>query len=667
VIPRSSSVPEIDVDVQALTAESSGLVDRAREMRDQAQNMRDTWGTLKPVFEIEGTEEIYSKLDPTAPVIDDYVASLSSAATALQDFAITVAELQRQRVDLLTELDGARIRERNAEDNPDDPMLAVTDYESDALRDRVNALRSSFEQAEDDCAAALNAIGGGTGDGLPATSVAPVVMAGSAPVWQSQATAFSDALGDGALRTMNYLATLSKEDAAQWLLEHPDFAEAVTAVPPAPDKVAEWWASMNSGDLDEAGVPLEGVQQTALIAAIPGVIGNLNGVTYRSRNLANREALEIETTRLKNIEASLAEVSGPVNSPEARILLALNGFESHWEFEESLAAAQNINNTLPRSGTITRSLIQYTPGSPPLAAISVGNMDTASQVTVAVPGMRTTVADSMADWTGAAESLYTEQNTQMQLRELGDETSSAVVAWIGYDTPGGDDLSVLSSSKAEVGATNLVAFLEGAAAARGTKPGEDISVLAHSYGTTVSTLAAAETPVENLTLVASAGIDDSIPHVSDLKVDPSRVWTTEARQDSIANIGRGEVEAFDVNLFDVLSEHTVNPNSADYGANVFSSEDATISADGSTNGDGTQYFATEGHSISPRTENMQSGKPVNELGGYGYLDSGSTALFNSARTTLGYIQSVETTEAASPKWFDGPIPGMAPFWRTGDE
>jgi hypothetical protein len=643
MIPKDSSVPEINVDTAALISEATTLTGHAKTMRDHAEAMRGTWSALQPVFEIEGTEAIYSKLDKPVDVVDEYVGAFESAVTALEAFAITVAELQRQRDDLLADLAGARILEQNAEDNPDDLTLAVTDDDTDALSNRITGLQNSFEQAEDDCAATLRGINGGAGDGLPAAPNA-FLLYGAAPLWQSQAAAYTDAMSDGAIRTMDHLATLSESDAEKWVENHPDFIEAITAVPPPAEAVARWWKDMDSGTVDQNGTPLHSAPQAALVAAIPSVIGNLGGITYSSRHEANRLALVEDTARFTEVQRELLALGKPDGSPKSVIFLALNGFTSKWELEEAIAAATSIQSTLDRSGDAPRSLVQYTPGSPPLAAIAVGNLDTADDVTVNVPGMNTNVVSSMGDWTAAAENL--QQDQQSKLNDNGSGRTAAVVAWIGYDTPALASPFVLSSAKAEVGADKLVDFLEDSAATRGLAQGEDLAVLAHSYGAVASTLAASVTPIEHLVLVAAAGVDNSIPTVADLKVDPENVWTTEADQDWTANMGRGKVELGDVNILGVYSQHYINPNLRGYGANHFSSEDAYLG--------NAWYAGTQTHGISPRTEALLDDDPKAHDAQYGYLDQGTTSLHNAALVTLGYGEVVQKTTPDPDRWFEDP-------------
>ena len=73
-----------------------------------------------------------------------------------------------------------------------------------------------------------------------------------------------------------------------------------------------------------------------------------------------------------------------------------------------------------------------------------------------------------------------------------------------------------------------------------------------------------------------------------------------------------------------FSEHQINPANASFGAHTFSSE-------GSGRGP-TRLEAVTGHTASPATEAALIGKTTNERG---YLDRHTTALRNTAASTLG--------------------------------
>lgn len=130
-----------------------------------------------------------------------------------------------------------------------------------------------------------------------------------------------------------------------------------------------------------------------------------------------------------------------------------------------------------------------------------------------------------------------------------------------------------------------------------------------------------------------------------LDVPHGHVWTSQAKDDYVANLGRGSVEngwapghgdqpstsganPTRSTLINVPSEHPLNPADADWGARTFSSNDERI--------DGLEYAGSDGHEATPATEAALSHKKESEDG---YLDPGTSSLRNTAYTSLGYTPS----------------------------
>jgi pimeloyl-ACP methyl ester carboxylesterase len=167
------------------------------------------------------------------------------------------------------------------------------------------------------------------------------------------------------------------------------------------------------------------------------------------------------------------------------------------------------------------------------AAIAIGDVDHADDVTILVPGMFYTVAGQMADWTHTAQVLYDAQRAW--LKRLGQSSKTvATVAWLGYRTP--DLMSVLSLTDAREGATMLEEAVEGIRAARGTHQ-PYLSIVAHSYGSTAALLAAqdAGTQLDALAVVGSPGSVATSVH--ELNVPADRVFVGAALLDPIAGSG----------------------------------------------------------------------------------------------------------------------------------
>jgi hypothetical protein len=141
------------------------------------------------------------------------------------------------------------------------------------------------------------------------------------------------------------------------------------------------------------------------------------------------------------------------------------------------------------------------------AAYAIGDVDKAAHVTTFVPGMTTSVAnslgnvDSMRDLRGRAEA-----------EGKGDV---AAIAWLGYDAPPfpTSDLSVFSTHDAELGGNSLAKHLEGIEDSR-TALGQPVhqSVLGHSYGSTTSSYGVSQVRpgvVDDYAVFGSPGVKDT--------------------------------------------------------------------------------------------------------------------------------------------------------------
>lgn len=308
----------------------------------------------------------------------------------------------------------------------------------------------------------------------------------------------------------------------------------------------------------------------ALPVSVLSMLGNLEGIPYWVRDTANRTVLAARLRR-RNLD--------PVEK----------------------AALRNIRSSLRKD----RFLIALTADVPPLAAVSIGDLDTAENVTWAVPGMGSSSA-TMTGWTEALQNLHDKQGG------VGGPAQRAVIAWVGYDAPPVPSLSepnlgVLRETAAASGAGKLAASIRGLTAARGGAMPR-VHVLAHSYGTTTASLGLTKrgVHVDTFTSIASAGIPQSIADASSLSAE--HVYAGQAKNTLVGVPGQGDQYAYVGRDFSF--PYRKNPVSESFGAETFGA-------------DGTGDL-----------------KPVKDHGvhtdsGNGYLDPGTESLRNVALTTTG--------------------------------
>lgn len=262
--------------------------------------------------------------------------------------------------------------------------------------------------------------------------------------------------------------------------------------PPPAQTVAQWWSHLPADEQDR------------LLAHAPALVGNLEGVPYAVRDRANRATL---TSGLADADLGAARAA---------------------------MLGQVRDSLVQQPGDPRRFLVALDTRGSGRAAISIGDLDTAADVTVVVPGMFFTVTGQMTDFTNTANDLSREQATLAPLAATGNGSGAAVVAWMGYRTP---DLSnILSLGLARTGAERLERTVAGLRVIRaGDQP--RVNIVAHSYGSTtaMTALASGRMTADTLTVLGSPGSD--VRTADDLAVATGQVFVGGAHSDPIAGSG----------------------------------------------------------------------------------------------------------------------------------
>ncbi|AQS68477.1 alpha/beta hydrolase [Streptomyces pactum] len=231
-----------------------------------------------------------------------------------------------------------------------------------------------------------------------------------------------------------------------------------------------------------------------------------------------------------------------------------------------------------------RRLLAFDGRGAGLATEVFGDLAHADRVAVLVPGSDTSL-DTYDRFRAAALALHRQLAAQAP---EGDGT--AVVAWLGYETPGTVSTTVVTTDRADRAAPKLRALVD---TLRGvTAPGTRLALLCHSYGSVVCARAAGGLDVADIALVGSPGTGADT--AADLRTG-ARIWAARGTDDWVEHVPH-----LSADLFGTTVGFGTDPVSPDFGARVFAA------------GDG-------GHSD--------------------YFDTGSVSLTNLARIVLG-----ETTE-----------------------
>lgn len=385
--------------------------------------------------------------------------------------------------------------------------------------------------------------------------------------------------------------------------------EALATMPPAgssPTEVNQWWDGLTTE------------QQQAIMAASPGSIGNLDGIPAGARDEANTVALDRDLADWEALEEEGL----------------LTDDEKTW-LENARAADEARTDIEGRTDPVTGEPIEsqifiYDPAAfdgDGRIAISAGNLDTADNVSVMVPGLGTD-AESAAYLANRAGTVY--EST----RFLDPNQTNATMFWIGYDAPdnapwdeGWDGAGVLTEGLADAGGERLSDTIDGLRAGRDGEPAH-LTALGHSYGSTTTGLGA-EGPgldVDDIIFVGSPGVGGDTDHASDTGIDPEHVWAGANSRDPVANLGNhGSIHGetlFGAGLGD-------DPAEDDFGANRFQAE--STDRDGPSNIGGSTDI--DQHSL--------------------YFDHDTESLYNISQIMNGNYDQVNAAEHVYDPWYAG--------------
>ena len=193
-----------------------------------------------------------------------------------------------------------------------------------------------------------------------------------------------------------------------------------------------------------------------------------------------------------------------------------------------------------------------------LATEVFGDLAHADRVAVLVPGSDTTL-DTYGRFRATATALHRQLS-----RRAPESTRVAVVAWLGYDTPGTVSTAVLTTGRADEAAPRLGEFLR---LLRGlTGRDTPVSLLCHSYGSVVCARSAAQgPPVADIALLGSPGT--GADSAAALRTS-ARIWAARGGTDWVADVPHVEAD-----LFGTTVGFGTDPVSPAFGARVFAAGD----------------------------------------------------------------------------------------------
>ncbi|MFG1807186.1 alpha/beta hydrolase [Streptomyces sp. NPDC049040] len=302
-------------------------------------------------------------------------------------------------------------------------------------------------------------------------------------------------------------------DLSNLLAAHKDDSPAARA-----QAVKDWFATLT---------PL---QQAELAEAEPGVVGNLDGVPPTVRFAANRigiqqeyekelayfKTLQPDDPAYKRTSARVDTLRGFLNPREQRFRDPDTGQITTREIPRQFLVFD------PAAGSVADP--KATPYPDGRVAEVIGDLTTASNVAFRIPGI-TNRLDNFEGFGNGGYNLVQDQHTGVEQPE------TAVVSWLGYDTPEiGDSVD---PSKAVAGGQALADFMAGISV--DLKPDATKDVFAHSYGTLCTSKALQDgMHVDNVVFMGSPGLGPNINSVADFHMPGTRFYAMRAPKDLVS-------------------------------------------------------------------------------------------------------------------------------------
>ncbi|WP_210580558.1 alpha/beta hydrolase [Streptomyces sp. GESEQ-4] len=243
---------------------------------------------------------------------------------------------------------------------------------------------------------------------------------------------------------------------------------------------------------------------------------------------------------------TLGEVYGAnrANAVEASRMAAAHGDTGRAAADRSLAAP-------------SRHLLAFDGRGAGRATEVFGDLAHADRIAVLVPGSDTSL-DTYGRFRATALAL---RHRLAQDAPTGPRT--AVVAWLGYETPGTVSATVATTGRAEEAAPELREFIRQLRGVVGRDA--QVSLVCHSYGSVVCGRAAAGLDVDDIALVGSPGTGAGT--AADLRTR-ARVWAARGADDWVANVPHVSTD-----LFGTTVGFGTDPVSPAFGARVFAAGD----------------------------------------------------------------------------------------------
>jgi len=294
-----AAIPSAPADPGELRRCAEVLRQTGVPLRLSAEDVLLAWGLLPAAYRAPEAADLHGTMIGIGPAADEVATGVGLACRAVETLADELETVNRERDALAARVEGRVIPglpELPVSDDPFAQRLAAearADAEA-AFRRDCTGLIDRWAAAVDACAAALRAI-----PDVPWSLSHRLGI--DEPALTLETTSITDA---AAAHLLGRLTDRAGVDAARLLAVHPEWGAILRSAQPA--VISRWWKS------------LPAPTASALMTAIPTVIGNLDGVDIPARTTANRSraAARIEALRRRRLDAE-ASADGFGSSAEA--------------------------------------------------------------------------------------------------------------------------------------------------------------------------------------------------------------------------------------------------------------------------------------------------------------------------------------------------------------
>lgn len=442
---------EISGQWESLSSTAGSVVSSASSAAADMDSAAATWGGLTSSYRETETQTIVeSAFDEVPEVTRQWALIAGRAADVLQGFATEARGLELQASGL-----DAQARKLQALLWASGLLTGIGDSaEDDALQTAIQAhnndvmhLNSRWQQLEQQTAAEIDAIntGGGLEDEIPVvnagggmfpltaagphtegavpgglafqTAITHMIRRGTTEDPVDEATELyetvtsDDVTGGDVKAFYNQLGQMDADQIEQFSEQTPAVHENSLPQPrseedyqswPSGEDGHQWWENMGSPE------------QNAMLDFLPLLVGNVQGVPYKDRDTANRNALKRlkKNDDYKEWDKNLQQIERSLGQDSEE---AMDDGAGDSDKPSKMLMSLDIGQQASESGGWEQQ---------PLAAVSAGDPDTADSTTFGVSGMGSGT-HNMEDEVRISERL------QEDLEREGDG-SHAVVSWVGY-------------------------------------------------------------------------------------------------------------------------------------------------------------------------------------------------------------------------------------------